>query len=206
MEDTQKHDSGMKGGRLFVVSAPSGAGKTTLCEAARQQLPDLVYSVSSTTRPPREGEQEGVDYFFVTEAQFRSGIDAGQWAEWARVHDNYYGTAARFIEAHLEAGRDVLLDIDVQGTEQILQRYPDAITIFIMAPSMAVLRQRITDRGLDSGPVIDKRMDNAAAEIARQGMYCHTVVNDDLSDAISRFVSILKGEACLKGEAGCRGR
>jgi guanylate kinase len=182
-------------GRLFVVSAPSGAGKTTLCEAARRQLPDLVYSVSSTTRPPRDGEQDGVDYFFVTEAEFRKGIDAGQWAEWARVHDNYYGTAARFIDQHLSAGRDVLLDIDVQGAEQILRRYPDAVTIFIMAPSMVILRQRITDRGLDSGPVIDKRMKNAAAEIARRGMYRHIVINDDLGAAIARFVSILKGEA-----------
>ena len=182
------------GGRLFVVSAPSGAGKTTLCDAARRRLPHLVYSVSSTTRAPREGEQHGKDYFFVTEAQFCEGIDTGQWAEWARVHDHYYGTAARFIEEHLDAGRDVLLDIDVQGAAQILRRYPDAVTIFIMAPSMAILRQRITDRGLDSGSVIDKRMKNAEAEIAHQDRYRHVVVNDDLVAATARFVSILRGE------------
>ena len=181
-------------GRLFVVSAPSGAGKTTLCEAARKRLPHLVYSVSSTTRPPRDGEQDGVDYFFVSEARFREGIDSGQWAEWARVHDNYYGTSARFIEDHLAAGRDVLLDIDVQGAAQILRRYPDAVTIFIMAPSMDVLRRRITDRGLDRASVIDKRMKNAEAEIARRGMYRHTVINDALDAAVDRFVSILKGE------------
>jgi guanylate kinase len=185
----------MHPGRLFVVSAPSGAGKTTLCEAARKQLPHLVYSVSSTTRPPRDGEQDGVDYFFVSETRFREGIDTGQWAEWARVHDNYYGTSVRFIEDHLDAGRDVLLDIDVQGAIQILKRYPDAVTIFIMAPSTAVLRQRITDRGLDSVSVIDKRMKNADAEIAHRGMYRHTVINDDLDDAVGRFVSILTGEA-----------
>jgi guanylate kinase len=192
---TDAQEGLMHGGRLFVVSAPSGAGKTTLCEAARRHLPDLVYSVSSTTRPPREGEQEGRDYFFVTEAQFREGIETGQWAEWARVHDNYYGTAARFIEDHLHAGRDVLMDIDVQGAAQILRRYPDAVTIFIMAPSMEILRQRITARGLDSGSVIDKRMKNAEAEIACRGMYRHVVVNDDLDAAIARFVSILKGGA-----------
>jgi len=190
---TGEHDDQRRSGRLFVVSAPSGAGKTTLCQAARRHLPDLVYSVSSTTRAPRHGEQEGRDYFFVTEARFREGIDAGQWAEWARVHDNYYGTSARFIEDHLAAGRDVLMDIDVQGAAQILRRYPDAVTIFIMAPSMEILRRRITARGLDSGAVIDKRMKNAETEIACRGMYRHVIVNDDLDAAVTRFVSLLKG-------------
>ena len=186
------HDE-KQGARLFVVSAPSGAGKTTLCQAARRRLPGLVYSVSSTTRRPRRGEIEGKDYFFVTEAHFRAGIDAGQWAEWARVHDNYYGTSARFLEDHLDAGRDVLLDIDVQGAAQILQRYPLAVTIFITAPSMAVLRQRLTARGLDDPAVIEKRLKNAQAEMDRQKMYRHVVVNDDLEVAIDRFVAILSG-------------
>ena len=195
MMSTDEHEERTHGGRLFVVSAPSGAGKTTLCDAARRHLYDLAYSVSSTTRAPRDGEQAGRDYFFVTEAQFRKGIDTGQWAEWARVHDNYYGTSAQFIEDHLDAGRDVLMDIDVQGAAQIVRRYPDAVTIFIMAPSMEILRQRITVRGLDSGSVIDKRMKNAQAEITCRGMYRHVVVNDDLEAAIARFVSILKGGA-----------
>jgi guanylate kinase len=189
-----RHDNAQVG-RLFVVSAPSGAGKTTLCTAARKKLPDLVYSVSSTTRAPREGEREGRDYFFISEGQFRAGIDSGQWAEWARVHDNYYGTSARFIDHHLKAGRDVLLDIDVQGAAQILQRYPEAVTIFIMPPSMAVLRRRITARGLDSAAVIDKRMHNAEEELARKGMYRYIVVNDDLDSAIARFLSILRSGA-----------
>jgi guanylate kinase len=177
-----------------VVSAPSGAGKTTLCRAARRRLPQLVYSVSTTTRAPRPGEVEGKDYFFVSEADFRAGIATGRWAEWASVHDNYYGTSAAFIDGHLKAGRDVLLDIDVQGAEQILTRFPDAQTIFIMAPSMAILRQRLTDRGQDDPAVIEKRMQNARAEIARKGMYRHEVVNDDLDAAIARFVEILQAD------------
>ena len=182
-------------GRLFVVSAPSGAGKTTLCQALRKQLPHLVYSVSSTTRLPRPGEQMGRDYFFITEAQFRKGIATGQWVEWARVHNHYYGTSAAFIESHTAAGRDVLLDIDVQGAAQIVSRYPNAVTIFIMAPSMRVLRQRLCARGSDSVEVIDQRMKNALSEIARQGEYNHVVVNDDLDTAIARLVSIFKDEA-----------
>lgn len=178
-----------------MVSAPSGAGKTTLCRAAREKLPHLVYSVSSTTRRPRKGEVDGQDYFFVSEAQFRAGIERGLWAEWARVHDNYYGTSAQFLDDHLQAGRDVLLDIDVQGARQILQRYPEADTIFIAAPSMAVLRQRLNARGLDSPEVIELRMKNARAEMDCRDLYRHVVVNDDLDAAIERFVDILSGGA-----------
>ena len=181
-------------GQLFVISAPSGAGKTTLCEALRQRLPELVYSVSSTTRSPRQGEREGKDYFFVSEKQFREGIASGHWAEWARVHDNYYGTSNRFLERHLAAGRDVLLDIDVQGAEQIVARYPQAITIFIMAPSLEVLRQRLLTRGLDSPEVIAQRLDNAQAEIDHCEEYRHVVINDDLDTAIGQLVAILTGE------------
>ena len=179
-------------GRLFVVSAPSGAGKTTLCEAARQRLPHLVYSVSTTTRAPRAGEQEGRDYFFVSEAPFRRGIATGAWAEWARVHDNYYGTSATFIDSHRQAGRDVLLDIDVQGTRQILQRYTDAVTIFIMAPSVDELRRRLVARGLDVPEVIERRMQNAQDEIACRSLYRHVIINDDVTVAIERFVAILE--------------
>ena len=182
-------------GQLYVVSAPSGAGKSTLCEAARRQLPHLVYSISSTTRSPRDGERDGIDYFFVSESRFRRGIDNGEWAEWARVHDNYYGTSAEFIQRHLDVGRDVLLDIDVQGTRQLLARYPHAVTIFIMAPSLADLRWRLCARGQDSEAVIATRMRNAESEIAMRGMYDHVVVNDQLDAAIVQFVAILTGKA-----------
>ncbi len=192
---TKNKDKGRRTGHLFVVSAPSGAGKTTLCDAVRKHLPQLVYSVSSTTRSPREGEREGIDYFFVTVEAFEKGINAGQWVEWAKVYDNYYGTSVWFIEDQLKEGRDVLLDIDVQGAGQIVQRYPDAITIFIMAPSLDTLRRRLNERGLDSANVIGKRMCNAENEIACRPMYRYTVVNDHLKTAITHFVSILKGEA-----------
>ena len=181
-------------GRLFVVSAPSGAGKTTLCKAARKRLPDLVYSVSTTTRQPRMGEKEGRDYFFVSEAHFIKGIDAGRWLEWAKVHDNFYGTSARFVTRHLNAGQDVLMDIDVQGAKQVVRNYPDAITIFIAVPSMAILRRRLMARGLDDTTVIDKRLKNARAEMDRQGMYRHIVVNDNLDAAIELFVAILSDQ------------
>lgn len=192
---TDNHRPSPSIGRLFVVSAPSGAGKTTLCKAARTRLPELVYSVSSTTRAPRPGEVEGKDYFFVSVDRFREGIEAGQWAEWARVHDHYYGTSARFIETHLEQGRNVLLDIDVQGARQILERFPHAVTIFIMAPSREELRRRLVGRGQDAAAVIEKRLQNADAEIASKGWYRHELVNDDLDLAIDRFVAILKDEA-----------
>ena len=195
MAATQPTGPSDRRGRLFVVSAPSGAGKTTLCQAARKHLPDLVYSVSSTTRKPRAGEVDGRDYFFVSETEFKAGIAEGLWAEWARVHGNYYGTSAQFLEGHLEAGRNVLLDIDVQGARQILEHYPQAITVFIAAPSMDILRQRLIDRGSDDPEVIALRLKNARDEMACQAMYRHIVVNDDLAGAIEQFVDILTGGA-----------
>lgn len=176
-----------------MVSAPSGAGKTTLCQAARKRVPDLVYSVSATTRRPRSGEVNGRDYFFVSEDDFKQGIADGLWAEWARVHDNYYGTSAQFLEGHLESGRDILLDIDVQGARQILERYPQAITVFITATSLDVLRQRLTGRGSDAPEVIELRLKNARDEMACQGMYRHVIVNDELAAAIDQFIGILTG-------------
>jgi guanylate kinase len=178
-------------GRLLIVSAPSGAGKSTLCRAVRQRLPDLCYSVSYTTRRPRGAEINAVDYHFISREAFRKGIDAGKWAEWAEVHGHYYGTSAEFIERALAEGRDVLLDIDVQGMEQILERYPDSVTIFIMPPSLTVLRQRLQERGTDSAESISKRLENAAAEIERAKHYRHIVVNDCLEEAVEKLTAII---------------
>lgn len=178
-------------GRLFIISAPSGAGKSTLCRAMRQRLPELRYSVSYTTRRPRGKEKSGVDYHFINQAAFRKGIIAGKWVEWAEVHGNYYGTSAEFIDRALGEGCDVLLDIDVQGMEQILKRYPDSVTIFIMPPSLAVLRQRLQDRGTDSAASISKRLDNAAAELRQRKRYRHIVVNDRLEEAVEKLTAII---------------
>ena len=178
-------------GLLFIISAPSGAGKSTLCRAVRQRLPDLRYSVSHTTRSPRDGEKNGIDYYFITETAFRKGINTDKWAEWAIVHGNYYGTSAEFIDRALGEGCDVLLDIDVQGMEQILKRYPDSVTIFIMPPSLAVLQHRLQHRGTDSSASISERLDNAAAEIKRRQHYRHIVVNDRLEEAVEKLTAII---------------
>ncbi len=180
-------------GRLYIVSAPSGAGKSTLCRILLERLPELRYSISTTTRPPREGEVDGRDYFFTDVDTFKAGIKANRWAEWAEVHGNYYGTSGAFIDQERAAGHDVLLDIDVQGAVQLCTKYPDAITIFIMPPSPAVLRQRLEKRGTDTPDIMDKRMINAEKEMAQRDTYRHIVVNDRLEDAVEALVAIFRG-------------
>jgi len=179
-------------GRLFIISAPSGAGKSTLCRILLARMPDLRYSVSTTTRAPRPGEVDGKDYRFTDAETFETGIKNGRWAEWAEVHGNYYGTSATFIDRQRAEGHDVLLDIDVQGAAQIQTRYPHAITIFIMPPSMAVLRQRLEQRGTDTPATIEKRLANARQEMAQAATYQHTVVNDQLDEAVGMLIDIVK--------------
>ncbi len=178
-------------GRLFIVSAPSGAGKTTLCRAVRERIPDLIYSISYTTRLPREKEAHGVDYYFISRREFENGIENGKWLEWAPVHDHFYGTSKDQIEHHLSEGCDILLDIDVNGAIQILEKYPESITIFIMPPSLDVLRRRLENRGTDAPETIARRLKNAVHEIARKDLYRHIIVNDVLPEAIERMVAII---------------
>ena len=178
-------------GRLFIVSAPSGAGKTTLCNAVRQTFPDLSYSISHTTRAPRSGEQHGVDYFFISETEFKKRIKDDVWAEWAKVHDHFYGTSARFIDRELAAGKDILLDIDFNGARQILARYPDSITVFIMPPSFESLEKRLVGRGTDSPETISKRLKTAKNEMENKAHYQHIVVNDALPEAIQKLAAII---------------
>ena len=181
-----------KPGVLFIISAPSGAGKSTLCRAVLNRFSDLVYSVSYTTRSLRGGEQNGVDYHFISKDEFEKGISQGRWAEWAEVHNHYYGTCADFLDGELNAGRDILLDIDIQGAGQILQRYPDSVTIFIMPPSLKTLKARLQARGTDSPEVIAVRLKNAQDEIAQKDVYRHIIINDRLTDAIAELIAIIE--------------
>ena len=177
---------------LFIVAAPSGGGKTTLCREVRQRFPDMLYSISHTTRKRRDSEQDGVDYYFIEKHDFENGIAAGKWAEWALVHGNYYGTSADFLDAGLTDGRDILLDIDVQGTRQVLDRYPNSVAIFILPPSLEVLQQRLKARATDSAESIAVRLKNAAKEIKQKDLFHHVIVNDQLSKAVSELISIIE--------------
>ena len=180
-----------KHGHLFIISAPSGAGKTTIAKAVLQKFKDMCYSISYTTRKPRAEERDGVDYHFVSKQDFKNGIKKARWAEWAEVYGNYYGTSAEFIEKKLSSGCDILLDIDVQGTLQILKHHPDSVTVFILPPSINALRKRLEMRGSDSQAVIEKRLINAKKEMAQKKMYRHVIVNDELSAAIDELCAII---------------
>lgn len=181
-------------GTLFVVSAPSGAGKTTLCREVRRRVPDLAYSVSYTTRAPRPGEMEGTDFCFVTEVGFNELREAGEFAEWATVHGNLYGTRASVLEEALAAGRDILLDIDTQGAAQLRRRYREAVLVFIVAPSMAELEQRLRERRSDAESEIARRLRRAREEVALWRQYDYLVVNRDVKDASEQLKVIILAE------------
>jgi guanylate kinase len=188
-----KTSAGAPTGHLFIVSAPSGAGKTTLCSTLRCRFRELAYSVSYTTRVPRKGEREGRDYHYISVDEFELGITQGRWAEWARVHQNYYGTSAQWIDRTLNAGRHILMDIDLQGARQMLQRFPRAITIFIMPPSVEELEKRLRARQTDHPQTIVLRMANAVEEIAQKDFCKYVIVNDDLEDAQRQLAALVKG-------------
>jgi len=189
--NTEKINNNNKG-NLIIISAPSGAGKTTLCNAVRERFPDIIYSISYTTRSPRAGEQNEVDYFFVTNEEFKEGIRKSKWAEWAEVHGNYYGTSAEFINSSIASGNDILLDIDVQGAIRILENYPESLTFFIMPPSIDILKERLESRGSESEEDLNRRLKNAEEEISKKDLYRHIIINDELTAAIGEFVSIIK--------------
>ncbi|MCF0224568.1 MAG: guanylate kinase [Fibrobacter sp.] len=180
--------------KLFVMSAASGAGKTTLKDLVIKDFPDIKYSISATTRAPREGEIDGVHYFFKTKEEFKKMIEEDALVEWNEVHGNYYGTPKSFVEKTLAEGNRVLFDLDVFGKINFDKVYPDAIGILILPPSEQVLEQRLRGRGTDSEEVIQLRLANAKKEIefaTTHGKYEYTIVNDDLQKAASELREIL---------------
>jgi guanylate kinase len=181
-------------GILFIVSGPSGAGKTTICRRALREIPDLEMSVSCTTRPPRPGEIDGQDYRFLSTAEFERMREAGEFAEWARVHDFLYGTPRQPIEARLAAGCDLLLDIDVQGARQIEERYAEAVSVFVSPPSVAELERRLRSRGTDPKAVVERRLERARAEMEELWRYDYLVVNRDLDGSVALFSAIVQAE------------
>ena len=190
-----------RSGILFVVSAPSGTGKTTLCANVRQ-TPDLVYSVSCTTRPIRKGEKDGTDYTFLSKGEFEKRVKAGEMLEHADVYGQYYGTPQGPILEHLAAGRDVLLDIDVQGARQIRgsqdPRIREALAdIFIMPPDLEELRRRLEGRGTETTAQIDKRIHAANAEMADWKSYRYTILSSSMEEDLIKFRAIIRAERYL---------
>ncbi|MEO5344242.1 MAG: guanylate kinase [Gammaproteobacteria bacterium SHHR-1] len=186
-------------GTLYILSAPSGAGKTSLVKALLQQDADVVVSVSHTTRDMRPGEQDGVDYNFVTMDAFNALIEQGQFLEYAEVFGNKYGTSQQWVRDQLEAGRDVILEIDWQGAEQVRRLMPEAVTVFILPPSRAALRERLNARGQDSEEIIDGRMAEAISEMSHYPEYDYLLINDDFAQALDELASLFKARRLRQG-------
>lgn len=183
-------------GILLVVSGPSGAGKGTICSAVREKYPDLEYSISMTTRTPRNGETEGVSYFFRTDEQFKKLVEEDAFLEYARVYDHYYGTPKKYVLDKIQAGRSVLLEIDIQGAMQVKKRYPKGVFVYIVPPSLEILSQRIHARGTDSEEVIQNRLAQITNELSMMHQYDYVVVNDVLEDAVHKTCAIIEAEKC----------
>ena len=181
-------------GLLVVVSGPSGTGKGTVLNSIRQQEKNIKFSVSATTREPRSGEVDGVNYFFKTNEEFEAMIKNGELIEWVKYCDNYYGTPKKYIEDTIKSGYDCLLEIEVEGALNIKKIYPDCVSIFILPPSFDELRRRIESRGTEKPEVIGKRMEKALKEINYVDKYDYVVVNDDIEEAVNSIRYILASE------------
>ena len=182
----------MKRGNLFILSGPAGAGKGTLRKNLSEDIPDLAYSVSCTTRERRPGEVDGQDYRFISKSDFEARIARDEFLEWAEVHGNYYGTRRSDVERVLNEGRDILLEIDVQGRRKVESRLPEAISIFITAPSLDDLETRLEERGTETQAQLDVRLRNAAMEMRHAREYKHIIINDDLRTAENELIELVK--------------
>jgi len=181
-------------GILFVVSSPSGGGKGTLIQRVLKQVPNLSYSVSYTTRAPRNGEVNGREYFFVTPEEFEAMVAANDFLEWAQVHSKLYGTARQQVVREVSEGRDIILEVDVQGAASVRQLVADAVSIFILPPSFAVLKQRLQARGTDSPEELDLRLRNAPTELKDYSAFQYVILNDDLDRAANQMTAIVHAE------------
>ncbi|MBD2871459.1 guanylate kinase [Paenibacillus arenilitoris] len=188
----------MDKGLLIVLSGPSGVGKGTVCSVLRGKMPDLVYSVSATTRQPRQGEVEGVNYFFKSKEQFQDMIKHDALLEHAEYVGNYYGTPREFVERTLASGKDVILEIEVQGALKVKQKFPEGIFVFLLPPSLDELKQRITGRGTESLDTINNRMTVAVEEMNLLRHYDYAVLNDEIDAACDRIRSIIIAEHCRR--------
>lgn len=185
---------GRRQGIIFILSAPSGAGKTTLINGLRRLFPDIPLSVSCTTRPRRPGEVAGRDYHFIEKKRFLAMRARGGFAEWARVHEALYGTPRRPLDRSIRRGRDILLDIDVQGARKIRRRYPQAVSVFILPPSWRELKRRLALRGTDGEEIIRRRLENARREIEERFRYDYIVVNRRVGEAVESLRAIVTAE------------
>ncbi len=183
-------------GNLIVISAPSGSGKTSLANRALEEIPQLKFSVSHTTRKPRPGERDQVEYFFVSEKEFEEMVEQDTFLEHARVYGNYYGTSRAFVDEQLSVGYDVLLDLDVHGAAQVKESYPEAILVFVFPPSLEVLMTRLKNRGLDDPSVIDERLRIAKKEIQYYTNYQYVIINREIEESLVELKSIIQVSGC----------
>jgi guanylate kinase len=191
--ETSRHFADRRG-ILFIISAPSGTGKTTLCKQLTSTVPGLWHSISYTTRKPRPGEEHGREYFFIGESEFQQMIDRNEFVEWARVYGNLYGTPRKALTDQLEQGIDVLLEIDVQGAIQVKKKFEDAVSIFILPPSMQVLRSRLQNRASDTPEEILRRLQKVKEEVWSYREYAYVVRNEDLSQSLRELESVFLAE------------
>jgi guanylate kinase len=183
-------------GTILIIVAPSGAGKTSLVRALMDARSQIRHSVSCTTRAPRQGERDGEDYCFISQAEFRQRRLAGEFLEWAEVHGNLYGTSRQWIDAQTSAGADIVLEIDWQGARQVRSLYPDAISVFIAPPSLEILQQRLEARGKDSPEVIGRRVATARNELEHAAEFQYIIVNQEFTEACEQLLSIADAARC----------
>lgn len=183
-------------GLLIVVSGPSGVGKGTLCNTLVKNIDNLFISISATTRPPRTGEINGVNYIFMNRENFEEKIEKGQFLEWAKVYNNYYGTPKEFVIEKLKEGKDVILEIDIQGAAQVKKSCPNGVFVFIAPPSLDELRKRIVNRGTDNEESINLRLKSAKEEMRASFDYDYVIINDDLNKAVLKLQSVILAERC----------